>query len=334
MPTISAIMPVYNAEKYVKETINSVLNQTFADFELIIVNDGSTDSTREIIEQFKDDRIRLFNLKTNQGVGYASNFAVKHVQGKYVARVDSDDIYHKDRFLLQKLFLDEHPELALVKSLVKYFSDPDVEHTERYRILKEIVEKDKNSVITPEEIREKLYWNMCIPHTSMMIRTEVIKHYGYKNVLCGEDYYLLYELNKAGFKMGTVTDYLVKVRVSKNSTTARKQAELFKTVFQIKEDIIKTLFEQGKVFLWGAGSFGKQVLEILERKGFDIEGFIDSDIKKIELSINGKKVFLPNAINLGGENKVIITSQTGRNAIVNILKEQGLQHLQDYIVYY
>lgn len=104
MPEISVLMPVYNGEKYVKETIDSVLNQTFDDFEFIIVNDGSTDNTRNIIESYKDNRIELYNLARNRGVGFASNFAVNKAKGKYIARVDSDDIYHSDRFLLEKFF--------------------------------------------------------------------------------------------------------------------------------------------------------------------------------------------------------------------------------------
>ena len=75
MPIISVLMPVYNGERYIKETIDSILNQTFEDFEFIIVNDGSTDNTKNIIESYKDCRIKLYNLHKNMGVGYASNFA-------------------------------------------------------------------------------------------------------------------------------------------------------------------------------------------------------------------------------------------------------------------
>lgn len=103
MVEISVIMPVFNSERYVKETIDSILIQSYSDFEFIIVNDGSTDRTREIIESYNDKRIKLYNLETNKGVGYASNFAVQKAKGRYIARIDSDDVYHRDKFFTKKI---------------------------------------------------------------------------------------------------------------------------------------------------------------------------------------------------------------------------------------
>jgi len=90
MPEISVILPVFNSEEFVRKSIESVLAQTFEDFELIIVNDGSTDSSKDIIDSFKDDRIRLIN-QSNQGPGAARNNALKIAQGRYVMYLDSDD---------------------------------------------------------------------------------------------------------------------------------------------------------------------------------------------------------------------------------------------------
>ena len=87
MPEISVILPVFNGESYIEESIESVLNQTFTDFELIIVNDGSTDNTKDIIESFDDDRIEVIN-QSNQGPGAARNNALKIAQGEYVMYLD------------------------------------------------------------------------------------------------------------------------------------------------------------------------------------------------------------------------------------------------------
>lgn len=95
MTKISVILPVYNSQKFIKQAIESVLGQTFTDFELIIVNDGSTDSTLEIISDFKDKRIRLISQQ-NQGPGAARNNALKVAEGDYVMFLDSDDWYSKD----------------------------------------------------------------------------------------------------------------------------------------------------------------------------------------------------------------------------------------------
>ena len=95
MPEISVILPVFNSEEFVRKSIESVLAQTFEDFELIIVNDGSTDSSKDIIDSFKDDRIRLIN-QSNQGPGAARNNALKMAQGRYVMYLDSDDWFTSD----------------------------------------------------------------------------------------------------------------------------------------------------------------------------------------------------------------------------------------------
>lgn len=95
MPEISVILPVFNSEEFVRKSIESVLAQTFEDFELIIVNDGSTDSSKDIIDSFKDDRIRLIS-QSNQGPGAARNNALKIVQGSYVMYLDSDDWFTSD----------------------------------------------------------------------------------------------------------------------------------------------------------------------------------------------------------------------------------------------
>ena len=95
MPEISVILPVFNSEEFVRKSIESVLAQTFEDFELIIVNDGSTDSSKDIIDSFEDDRIRLIN-QSNQGPGAARNNALKMAQGRYVMYLDSDDWFTSD----------------------------------------------------------------------------------------------------------------------------------------------------------------------------------------------------------------------------------------------
>lgn len=97
MPKISVILPTFNSEKYIKKAIISVLNQSFNDFELIIVNDGSTDSTLNIIQEFNDSRIKLIN-QTNQGPGKSRNIALKHAKGDYILYLDSDDWFSEDAF--------------------------------------------------------------------------------------------------------------------------------------------------------------------------------------------------------------------------------------------
>jgi glycosyltransferase involved in cell wall biosynthesis len=114
-PQISVLMPVYNAERYLREAVESILNQSFTDFEFLIVNDGSTDGSLSILEEYaaKDDRIRLIN-RPNTGYVVALNEMLELSQGEFIARMDADDVATPERFELQLLFMESHPEVACV----------------------------------------------------------------------------------------------------------------------------------------------------------------------------------------------------------------------------
>lgn len=119
---ISVIMPAYNSENYVSEAIESVCKQSFADWELLIVNDGSTDHTPEIIEKYaqKDLRIKVFHRK-NEGVSMARNFALNQVRGEYVTFIDSDDVYHIDRLKKLLQVFEQHKKCDVVFSRHREF---------------------------------------------------------------------------------------------------------------------------------------------------------------------------------------------------------------------
>ena len=112
-PTLSVLMPVYNGRDYLRPAIDSILAQTFRDFELIIVNDGSVDDTQMIIDEYKDPRIVSIQQK-NQGVARSLNNGLDIAKGKYVRRHDADDISTPDSFLIQINFLENHPEYVMV----------------------------------------------------------------------------------------------------------------------------------------------------------------------------------------------------------------------------
>ena len=121
-PIISVVMCTYNTEKYIAEAIESVLLQTFSSFEFIIWDDGSTDGTREIVKSFKDDRIRYF-YHENTGLGMALKLACSKAKGKYIARMDSDDVCFPWRFATEYDFLEKHKEYVLVSSSVYYIDE-------------------------------------------------------------------------------------------------------------------------------------------------------------------------------------------------------------------
>lgn len=122
IPTISVVMCTYNTDKYISKAIESVLTQSFRDFEFIIWDDGSTDKTKEIVETFNDKRIRYI-YHENTGLGMALKLACAEAKGKYIARMDSDDICLPERFSTELDFLEKHPEYVLVSSSVHYINE-------------------------------------------------------------------------------------------------------------------------------------------------------------------------------------------------------------------
>ena len=124
MPKVSVIMPVYNTkEKYLREAIESVLNQTFSDFELLIVNDGSENYIEKIIKSYSDKRIHYYRLAKNEGAAGARNYALSKATGKYIALMDSDDVSYSTRFEKQIAYFNEHPEIGCLGSRMDVIGD-------------------------------------------------------------------------------------------------------------------------------------------------------------------------------------------------------------------
>ncbi len=122
IPLVSILMPAFNAEKYISLAIEGVVNQSFTDFELIVVNDGSTDKTEQIIKSFTDKRIKYF-YQENKGVAYALNYGLQQCVGKYVRRHDADDISTKNALKEQVQFIEKHPDVALVSARQIYMTE-------------------------------------------------------------------------------------------------------------------------------------------------------------------------------------------------------------------
>jgi glycosyltransferase involved in cell wall biosynthesis len=160
-------MPVYNAERYVSEAINSVLAQTFTDFEFIIIDDGSTDASADIITQYKDQRIRFIRKPRNEGLVSALNLGIELALGEYIARMDADDIALPERLEKQVAFLDSHPDVVVLGTKA-WRIDP------AGKIIESMV-----SVTRWEDVHRYLRSgaNRLI-HSSVMMRTEIVRKIG------------------------------------------------------------------------------------------------------------------------------------------------------------
>jgi glycosyltransferase involved in cell wall biosynthesis len=121
-PVVSVVMPTYNKSPHLREAIASVAAQTFPGWELIVVDDGSTDNTSQVLAQYRDVRIKVHTLPSNVGRSRARNIAIGHAKGRYIAICDSDDVSAATRFERQVSFLDSHPEIGIVSSFIQVLS--------------------------------------------------------------------------------------------------------------------------------------------------------------------------------------------------------------------
>lgn len=124
-PMISVILPVYNSEKYIEKTIRSVLNQTYEDFELLIIDDIPTDNTMSIVDSIHDDRIRIICNGENKGIAYSRNRGIECCKGKYIALMDYDDIALENRFEKQVAFLEDNPDVDVVGGRIRQIDEDD-----------------------------------------------------------------------------------------------------------------------------------------------------------------------------------------------------------------
>jgi glycosyltransferase involved in cell wall biosynthesis len=210
-PIISILLPVYNAEQYLKEAIESLLGQTFRDFELLIINDGSTDNSESVIQSFTDPRIVYLKNKTNKGIVYTLNRGVKLANGKYIARMDADDISLPNRILKQFEWLERFHQTDVVGCHVS-FIDEDGKATGEWQ--------DDLESPTYRDIVRKMVWESCIAHSSVMMRSSTIKEYLYKeNQRNTEDYDLWLRLLADGIKIQKVPEKLLLYRVHEASIT-------------------------------------------------------------------------------------------------------------------
>ena len=203
---ISVILPVYNASQFIAETINSILEQTFTDFELIIINDGSTDTSELIIQSFEDHRI-IYVKQENRGVGFSIRKGCEMAKGKYIARIDADDICMPERFEIQVDYLRKNPDTVLVSSAVIYIDYAGNEmgrsfpHLSNWAILK------------------RMKYSSTICHPAVMMRKKAYNLTGgYQNIQPFEDLFLWLSLSKYG-KLHNLKMPLIKYRILENSVS-------------------------------------------------------------------------------------------------------------------
>jgi glycosyltransferase involved in cell wall biosynthesis len=229
IPRITVLMPVYNGEKYLREAIDSMLLQTFRDFEFLIIDDGSTDRSVEIIKSYTDPRIWLHN-ENNLGIIATLNKGINLAHGEYIARMDSDDISLPLRLEKQVVFMDENIDVGVCGTWIKKFMGGD-------SIVK--------SPVTFEEIKCMLLFGSCLAHPTVMLRTETLRRFNLNyniNHKHAEDYGLWIRCSKY-FKLMNIPEVLLMYRWHSNQISQASDRQQQDCAYNISVEHISSYFD-------------------------------------------------------------------------------------------
>jgi len=216
-PKVTVLMPVYNGDQYLKEAIDSILGQTFKDFEFLIINDGSTDKSIEIIESYNDKRIKLIHNEKNMGLIYTLNKGLELAKGKYIARMDADDISLPPRLQKQVDFMDKNKDVGVCGTWIKTFGD-------------NIISRKNKVPSDNEEIGIALLFNCVIMHPTVIMRKSLLDKYNlrYDEKHKDAEDYGLWVRCIHNFKLANIPEVLLNYRVLNTSITAKAEKDVEK----------------------------------------------------------------------------------------------------------
>jgi glycosyltransferase involved in cell wall biosynthesis len=226
---ISIILPVFNGEKYLTDSIESVLSQTYQNWELIIINDGSTDNTEKLVLNYTDTRIRYLLNETNRGIIFSMNKGLEEAKGEFIARLDADDIALPLRLEKQIKFLAENKEYVLAGC---YFHTID----SAGNYLKKVTFPDNDL-----DAQSYLLLHNCFCHSAVMMRAGIAKDLKYdpEFQVC-EDYDLWYRISRRG-KIINIPVFGTLYRMHDNNISKRKKDIMFANVNKINKKILDGL---------------------------------------------------------------------------------------------
>ncbi|WP_162426757.1 glycosyltransferase family 2 protein [Pontibacter pudoricolor] len=224
MPALTVLMPVYNAEKFLSEAIDSILEQTFQDFEFIIIDDGSSDKSASIIQSYSDPRIRFYTNKENEGISATLNKGIKLAEAPWIARMDADDISYPDRLEKQMTYLEANPDCAMVSTLTRVISET-------------------GDVLWVDRIRsEHFYYNLAficwIYHPTVLFSKTAVQEAGMYTATYSEDFELFWQISRR-YKIYNLPTILLDYRVTDQSL----HQVLKKTEYEIaqQEQVLRNL---------------------------------------------------------------------------------------------
>lgn len=291
IPLVSVVLPVFNAAATVARAVESIRAQTMTDWELVAVDDGSTDGTREILRGLAagEKRIRLVE-RPHAGVAAAANAAMETARGRYVARMDADDVSWPERLARQAEFLDaaENRDVGVVAGRVEFGGDRAA--SAGYALHVDWV----NSLVTPEAIALNRFVEQPVVNPSVMFRRGLVaRHGGCRAGDFPEDYELWLRWLDAGVRMAKVPQVVLTWHDASTRLTRTDTRYAPDAFFRAKAQwlarwlVAARVTGARKIFVWGAGRHTRKRAAHLEAHGVPIAGYVDVDAKKTGRGIGG-----------------------------------------------
>ena len=330
MCSISVILPFYNAEVGLKGAIQSILNQTYQDFELILVNNNSSDKSFEIVSHLahEDLRIKLV-AETKQGVVHAANNGMKAAKGKYIARMDADDIAHPERLKQQFRHLEQNPQVSISTSKVKYKTKEDG-LTEFSHFV-----DWSNQLISTHDIYHNRFVEFPIVNPTLLFRRSIIDKIGYlKNGHFPEDYEWFLRAIDRGYLLEKLPIPLLEWNDSSSRITRTDSRYNSDAFFNVKTNYLAkhlNKIKQTHVWIWGAGKLAIKRSQLLLNYDIKIHGYID--IKNNKEVVDYPCIHFED-LDINTQTFVIryVTNRNKRDEIRAFLNSKGYQEGINYII--
>lgn len=331
VPAVSILIPARNAEATLNAALQSIISQSLRQWEIIFIDDGSTDSTMTTLMESSraDPRIHVHHTGP-KGIAHALNFGISHCKAPWIARMDADDLMTIDRLALQLSHAEAYPELDVISGLVTHGGVPG-----GFSLYVDWL----NSVISTREIEVKRFIESPVAHPSVMFRRDLIlRHGGYRNGDFPEDYELWLRWLDAGVKFGKVPHPVIiwndnPSRMTRTDPRYRKE-KFYETKLSYLASWVRIhVVPTREIWLWGAGRITRKRFSSLASYGVNITGYIDIDPKKCGIRRDGLKVVLPHEVPNPGQAFIItgVAKHGARNLIQQELESRGFHEGYDFI---
>ncbi|HYQ46963.1 MAG TPA: glycosyltransferase family 2 protein [Polyangiaceae bacterium] len=329
-PAISVLMPAFNAASTIDSALRSVQRQSEADWECLVVDDGSTDCTRQIAAEFarREPRVRLLE-REHGGIVAALQTGLLKCRAPLIARFDADDLMSRRRLELQRIALAERPELTAVGCHVRLFPRASL----RERRLG--YERWLRSVTLPEHVEREAFVECPVAHPTLMIRRDALREFGYRDCGWPEDYDLVLRILQSGRRIGVVAQRLLHWRDGGSRLSRTSHNYSIPAFVECKAQFLTMGFlaTSDRYLLWGFGDTGKALSNALARRGKYPEAIIELHPGRIGQLIRGVPVVAPCALP-GLSPRPLIVSVAGagpRGEIRQALGEMGFRELRDFV---